>query len=583
MGLILYSRAGVCKEAIASLNQLNSYGHNNVPLFAILPKLRVILLSIMIFICFISSPSHAVENIFSNTFAYSGNDGVCFNTIDKGQCGASGNSYDRGVAIIPTDHCGVIFSSSDPIPDNAPASLASAHETNNGASGIVNTLTFGIPGTNVSPTTSDFCLVKDGAGGFWSLERSAVSNGNDGGINACTPTDNFDPAIGCSSAASIIVSDAQKVISTFMQNRANHILSNQPSLSRFATGASTENGSQGFSLTGNESSAILAFSTSINHVMRRKHTSNSLGYSGPKSAETFGTFSNISNAAVFPDIPNGLKIAGTPDTSKDTLYGYETQETQPKFDLWTQVYGSRSRSGKTKSDLWVGYLGAQYAISPDLLIGGIVQLDWANEKNSATNSKAEGNGWMIGPYLAGRAPDQNLFFETRAAWGRSQNTVSPIGTYTDKFETERWMVSAKVNGSYDLNEYIVEPTASLAWFREKQKAYTDSLNSLQPSQTISLGEFRFGPKIKRTYDLGDGDFVTPTVGISGVVNFDVNNNAASQGFALSNRDLRARFDIGLSKTQANGTTLSFSSFYDGLGVSNYDAWGGSFKLTLPLN
>ena len=34
----------------------------------------------------------------------------------------------------------------------------------------------------------------------------------------------------------------------------------------------------------------------------------------------------------------------------------------------------------------------------------------------------------------------HLYWQGRAAWGRSSNEVSPFLTYTDKFDSERWQI-----------------------------------------------------------------------------------------------------------------------------------------------
>lgn len=95
----------------------------------------------------------------------------------------------------------------------------------------------------------------------------------------------------------------------------------------------------------------------------------------------------------------------------------------------------------------------------------------------------------------GRILNHNLTYEARVAWGRSQNKVTPSGTYTDKFETSRWLASAKIGGMHQFGDFTIKPEASFSWFEEKQEAYTDSLTNAIPSQTISLVEVRFGPEI----------------------------------------------------------------------------------------
>jgi hypothetical protein len=38
----------------------------------------------------------------------------------------------------------------------------------------------------------------------------------------------------------------------------------------------------------------------------------------------------------------------------------------------------------------------------------------------------------------------NLYFDARAAWGQSDNSIDPLGVYTDNFSTDRSLVSAKL-------------------------------------------------------------------------------------------------------------------------------------------
>lgn len=265
-----------------------------------------------------------------------------------------------------------------------------------------------------------------------------------------------------------------------------------------------------------------------------------------------------------------------------SAYGSSTDRTG-SWDVWTQVYGARSIAGDSKSTLWVGYAGGHIFVSPDLMVGAMGQMDWADESNSTTNTDADGFGWMIGPYIAGRIPGKNVFYEARVSWGQSDNNISPIGTYTDSFETERWMAYGKISGAYEVGKITIKPEASLGWFEEKQEAYTDSLANVIPSQTVSLGEIRIGPSIEWKHLLDDGTVIRPSLGVSGVMNFGIADNSASQGSVLGNKDIRARFNAGISATNAMGWIFNASGYHDGLGINDYHSYGGTLKLTVPLN
>ena len=94
---------------------------------------------------------------------------------------------------------------------------------------------------------------------------------------------------------------------------------------------------------------------------------------------------------------------------------------------------------------------------------------------------------------------------------------------------------------------------------------------------------RFGPSISQDFVLDDGTVFTPSFGIEGVYNFGISNNAASQGFALGDDDLRARVDAGFSASNTAGLILMISGFYDGIGADDYHSYGGRARVTVPLN
>lgn len=415
--------------------------------------------------------------------------------------------------------------------------------------------------------------------------------------------------------AGATVEETQKVITEFMSNRANHILGNQPNLINFVDGTNTTGGGElGFlGINGNEDGQTLAFSTSrskilasmeanrlkaINHQTDEAH--DELAQSRIISA--FAPEDEASSNLESIDGMSGVVQTATLDTNSDqsTNYGLQNNEGEEvgasgygqandslgragTWDIWTEIYGSRTTAGTSNSSLWVGYLGFHTFVTDHMLVGVLGQLDWAEETNSTLNSNADGSGLMVGPYIAGKVPNQNVYYEARASWGRSSNEVSPIGTYTDSFDTTRWLASAKLSGSHKVGDITIRPEARISWFEETQESYTDSIAQTIPEQTISLGEVRFGPTISRSITLDDGIQVQPSIGISGVWNFGINDNVASQGFALGNDDLRARFDGGLSTTNSLGWILALTGFYDGIGINDYDSYGGSIRLTVPLN
>jgi hypothetical protein len=249
-----------------------------------------------------------------------------------------------------------------------------------------------------------------------------------------------------------------------------------------------------------------------------------------------------------------------------------------------EVHGAHSDSGPTSSDLWLGYLGAHVLLTPEVLVGVMGQVDWAEEDNGTTGSDADGLGWMVGPYLAAQLAGQPLYFEARAAWGQSDNSISPIGTYSDDFDTTRWLASGKVEGAFNVGGLIVSPAARVSYFNERQHSYTDSLLNPIGAQTIALGELRAGPTF--AYAFGDpaGFVIVPSIGIDGVWNFGIQDANTSSGVLTGSDEVRARLNGGLTiGSSRRGIALTASGYYDGLGAESYEAFGGSARISVPLH
>ncbi|MEM7215941.1 MAG: DUF1573 domain-containing protein, partial [Pseudomonadota bacterium] len=425
-----------------------------------------------------------------------------------------------------------------------------------------------------------------------------------------------------------IIEQTQTAIADFLLNRANLILSNQPDLIEQFQGNTGGGGEFGaLQLNANEASQTFSFSTSRSKILSgfdRQQTelltgqsvdplavlqapSSSSSPAGPATVPV-GEEANLHNRlADEASSSHALAFGGNEDDASDnrgirsvlrSLGTNSRDDTQGAdavtddgvapsragtWDVWLEIYGSRSTSDTSESSLGVGYVGAHYFVDDYTLVGLLGQIDWADESNSATNSSADGVGWMVGPYIAGQVPGEPLYYEARVAYGQSDNDISPLGTFTDAFETTRFLASGRVSGSFVYSDYTISPEARVSYFEETQESYTDSLNNVIPEQTISLGEVRFGPEVSRTFTLEDGMQLETAIGASGVFNFAVDDNNASQGFGLGNEDFRARLDGGFALIGPDGMQFTITGFYDGLGISDFESYGGSVRVVVPFN
>lgn len=471
-------------------------------------------------------------------------------------------SIDGPAGISGTDPFVVTFNFSEAIADGS--FDAGDIGVANGAASDVQKVADDVYTALITPTGGGDVVVSVAANTFEDLE------GNENVVGA-------EATIG-----SQIVETTSQVISRFMANRASGIVGNGPDLigqlNRGQGGGG--DGVFGLALNGEAENMTLAFSTSLSAIERHRENAlkeriGDVGRSAPDEA-------SAGPANGDGVLPGGTFGADAPDVEPVAATSPASMPPTRRFDIWTQIYGARSSAGDARSSLWIGYFGAHYFVNDNTVIGGLVQLDRAAEDNDVLGSSADGFGWMIGPYVAGKIEGTTLSYEARAAWGQSDNSVSPLGTYSDGFDTERWLASAKVQGDFTHGVLTVTPAVQVTYFEETQKAYVDSLANSIPEQTISLGEVRFGPNFSWKMALADDMAVTPSFGVSGVWNFSTSDTIASQGHPLGAEVLRARFDVGLSTVNARGWTISASGYYDGIGVDDYEAIGGTVRLVIPL-
>lgn len=244
------------------------------------------------------------------------------------------------------------------------------------------------------------------------------------------------------------------------------------------------------------------------------------------------------------------------------------------FDLWFEGYVSRLSYGSHKGDLKVFYLGADYRLSDNLLVGAMIGLDDLNRKGALAPGAAEGDGWMAGPYVTARlAP--NLYLDARAAWGKSDNTVSPLGTFTDRFDTRRSFYSSSLVGEVGLgNTTVLRPELVVRYLREKQLAYTDSMGVLIPSQVVDQGDISFRPRLSHSAPLGGGWIFRPYGEVEGIVTFGLpQQSVLGDGF-------RMRVEGGAEFLSKSGLRLGLGGFYDGIGGGTYDSKGVHVSVSL---
>jgi Autotransporter beta-domain len=394
------------------------------------------------------------------------------------------------------------------------------------------------------------------------LSNRSVSIGLDGGeAITCTFTNFFD--------ADAHRQQTQAVIQRFLSHRVQLLSDNEPDRNRFVRrfqgslwgdDDQTRGGSDGpFSFSGNSTalSSQLAFSTSLSRI-----------------------------AQAHADV----------DAKNESFMAYARAGKPPRprvvaqdngLDVWVEAHFSQFKADdlgvSNRGHFGVIYLGADYLLTPSLLVGALVQYDWMGEQSRTLSTAVDGQGAMAGPYMTVRlAP--NVFFDARAAWGTSDNVVNPFGLFEDKFTTSRWLARANLTGNWRFGDIRVTPSAGVTFVEEKQLSYVDRLGVLIPSQTVSLGRFDAGPEIAYRIVADSGATFEPHVALKGIWDFrkpDSTNSVA--GLVVSGDEFHAKVQTGLLARIPNGWSIRTVVSYDGVGSRNFHNVSGQLWMNFPLH
>ncbi len=311
-----------------------------------------------------------------------------------------------------------------------------------------------------------------------------------------------------------------------------------------------------------------------------------------RSAYNFSTsLSAMRQAATEAELRSQQKkVEGLGLESAAYLNPYVTDRNQG-LDVWVEGHiakyddniGGINREGNFR----LLYIGADYLLAPGVLVGALVQIDDTNEdiKDPARFGKIDGTGWMAGPYVGVKLRD-NLFFDARAAWGRSDNDIlltdAAAGTRSGNFDTDRWLASASLTGSERFGAWRISPQLTLAYGSESSDAYTNSLGQSIASTDAKIGRLTGTTEIGYRIQRHDGTIIEPHVAISGIWNFDT-DDLVINGVVHDTKESRAKVDGGILITTPSGWGVRGSASYDGIGADDYEAVSGSLWLNIPLN
>ncbi|GLQ24267.1 hypothetical protein GCM10007853_21410 [Algimonas ampicilliniresistens] len=343
----------------------------------------------------------------------------------------------------------------------------------------------------------------------------------------------------------------QRAIRNFMARRGDRVLEATPDLSkRFANRRRTEGGQ--FMASGSEFRTNMDFETSLS------------GLRNKASEKDDGAWNDLRDPKA------------------------------NKWDLWMSAEYTRYEDERADSGIdgkfFAAQFGVDYLLKENLIVGAMVQYDWMSELDkepaaglgTSVGADVEGEGLMAGPYVVWQAKEQ-LTIDVMGLWGSSENTVNPLGYYSDQFETDRFLVRANVTGEFASGPWRLRPQVSLSHYQDKQADYVDSLGIIIPDQVVTIGRLRAGPEVVWTHKTEKGSQLEIGGSVRAVWNYNGAGLMDQSGFISSGSDpVRADGEVSIGTRLANGISLRATAGFDGIGKGDFSARSGRLEFVFPF-
>jgi len=148
-----------------------------------------------------------------------------------------------------------------------------------------------------------------------------------------------------------------------------------------------------------------------------------------------------------------------------------------KLDVWAQGRHEQTGGATQEGNALTTFMGADYRVDRDVLIGGMFQVDEAHQGSYAAAESAKGTAYMAGPYVAYRLTP-HLQLDANAAWGLGQDT-----TTTGNWGWRGWQLSQ---------------TGAVTYLDETG----NGLGGV-PGTSVDIARLSVGPEVKRRFGTRD--------------------------------------------------------------------------------
>jgi hypothetical protein len=170
-------------------------------------------------------------------------------------------------------------------------------------------------------------------------------------------------------------------------------------------------------------------------------------------------------------------------------------------------------------------------------------------------------GWLIGPYFVARYGGVDV--DARLLGGRTDNEISPVGTYRDSFATERVLAMINLSGEIERGTATLRPLFGWYYLDDRSDAYIDALANPVAAQRVRLSQVKAA--LDWTMPVGEVGLEF-NGGVASLFTAETGGNGSIEG-------ARGRIDLGLRRQGVGALDFDFGVYADGLGQSGFEAYG----------
>jgi hypothetical protein len=243
----------------------------------------------------------------------------------------------------------------------------------------------------------------------------------------------------------------------------------------------------------------------------------------------------------------------------------------PNNEVWFRLAGNWSRTDDSDGSYFFGSVGSHAKLNDSVMVGGMLQFDVFEQ--SGDTAEIEGNGWLAGPYFVAKVPSSEVYVDGRLLFGQSSNEISPDGTYTDTFASDRMLATLKVSGVMEHGTTTLIPSVQASYTADQQDAYTDGLGNEIAAQGVEQGQIALGLGFETPAPFhAGGNIVSLNGGLSGIGSF-ISQTGDMLASEPASESWRAKIDLGFDVSLRSGGFVAVNTYFDGIGDAGYESYG----------